>query len=288
MKDIVNWLLEVEHLANVLYQSAYEYFIDDKKLNEFLRHTAEDEAWHYHVIGSAANYFQNHSFPISQILLDDETKSRIENTFRKNIQAVLNKTLTVEQLIDCMVETEFSEWNMFFLYVVNTLKIKKSEFEYAASEMQHHLSHIEHFIQNETRFPHKVEEFKKLTTLYQEKILVVEDDAVLAGLLELILANEGVVHLAGNGQEALDKMEQHFYKLIVSDIDMPIMDGLTFYREAVAKYPKLNEVFIFLTGDLSPERELFCKKSGLLCLQKPVSVKDIRRISSEIIYRMKK
>jgi len=39
------------------------YFIDDRKLHDFLKHMAKDEAYHYQVVDSAANYFQQHQFP---------------------------------------------------------------------------------------------------------------------------------------------------------------------------------------------------------------------------------
>jgi CheY-like chemotaxis protein len=286
MKDIVDWLLEIEHLAHELYLSAAKYFVDDKKFNIFLKHTASDEAWHYNAMRNAAQYFQQHQFPTSPVSLDDKTKNRIEGAFRKNIAAVKNGTLSVEQLIDCMVETEFSEWNIFFLYVVNTLKEKKPEFEYVAAEMQHHIHHIEHFIENECGYPQKIEKLKELKAIHEEKILVVEDNPVVAGLLEALLSTTGTVHLAGNGQEALERIDHNFYRLIVSDIDMPIMDGLSFYNEAVAKHPPLGEIFLFLTGALSPERLAFFIEKGVPCLQKPASIEDIRRMTSEIIYRL--
>jgi hypothetical protein len=97
-------------------------------------------------------------------------------------EAVNNKTLSAEQLIGCMVETEFSEWNDIFLYVVNMLKDKEHDFENIASKMQHHVNHIEHFIKNECDYPQKIKKLKELTAVYEEKILVVEDNPVVAGL----------------------------------------------------------------------------------------------------------
>ncbi len=286
VKEIIDWLLEIEHLAHEFYLLAARRFVDDGNLHSFLKHTATDEAWHYHAMKNAAQYFQQHQFPTSPISLDDKTKKRIGDTFKKNIAAVKNDLLSPEQLIDCMVDTEFSEWNIFFLYVVNTVKGKNLEFDHAASEMQHHVLHIEQFIENECGFPQKIERLKKLTAVYEEKILVVEDNPVVAGLLEAVLSQTGTVHLAGNGQEAVEKTDHNFYRLIVSDIDMPIMDGLSFYKEAVAKYPPLHETFLFLTGDLSPERLAFFIEKGLPYLQKPVSIGDIRRITSDILYRL--
>lgn len=286
MKDIINWLLEVEHLAHELYLSAADYFEDDKNLNTFLTHTANDESWHYHVMESAAEYYKQNHFPICPIALDSKTKNRIGGAFRNNLKAVNDKSLSLEQLIDCMVETEYSEWNIFFLYVVNTLKNKSSKFEYVASEMQHHIEHIENFIQNESSYPHKIEKLKELAAIHEEKILVVEDNLAVAHLLEAILSPVGTVHLAANGRDAMEKVDQNFYRLIVSDIDMPIMDGLSFYKEAVTKYPPLKKIFLFLTGNLSPDREVFFLDKDIPCFKKPAPIKDILRTASKIIYPM--
>jgi len=98
-------------------------FVDNKK-HSFLKHTVTDEAWHYNAMKNAAQYFQQHRFPTSPVALDARTKNRIEGPLRKNIAAFKNDNLSAEQLLDCMVETEFSEWNIFFLYVINILKDK--------------------------------------------------------------------------------------------------------------------------------------------------------------------
>ena len=286
MKDVISWLLEVENLAHELYLSTADYFKDDEKLNTFLKHTAKDESWHYNVMESAAEYYRQNHFPISPISLDSETKSRIEGAFRKNLKAVNDKTLSVEQLIDCMVETEYSEWNIFFLYVVNMLKNKSRKFEYIASEMQHHIEHIEFFIENESGYPQKIKKLKELAVVHEEKILVVEDNPAIAGLLEALLSKLGTVHLAGNGLEAMGKIDKNFYRLIVSDIDMPIMDGLSFYEEAVTKYPPLNGIFLFLTGDLTPDREVFFADKDIPCFKKPAPIQDILSTASRIIYQM--
>jgi|WetSurMetagenome_2_1015567.scaffolds.fasta_scaffold171422_2 hypothetical protein len=59
MKDIINWLREIEHLANQVYLQAAAIYENDVKLKKFLDRTDEDEAWRYHVMGSAAEYMSS-------------------------------------------------------------------------------------------------------------------------------------------------------------------------------------------------------------------------------------
>ena len=58
------------------------------------------------------------------------------------------------------------------------------------------------------------------------EILIVEDSLVGAELLSRILANAGYqVRLSSNGMEALQALNEHLSALVISDIQMPVMDG---------------------------------------------------------------
>lgn len=66
--------------------------------------------------------------------------------------------------------------------------------------------------------------------LSQEKILVVEDDALNRAMLVEILSGQYATLEAENGQTALDILQTHTddVALILLDIVMPVMDGYTF------------------------------------------------------------
>ena len=61
-------------------------------------------------------------------------------------------------------------------------------------------------------------------------VLVVDDSAAIRKILTRVLRQTGMaiqtIHEAGDGQEALALMAQHRIDLILSDINMPKMDGL--------------------------------------------------------------
>lgn len=80
-------------------------------------------------------------------------------------------------------------------------------------------------------------------------ILLIEDNAgVLESTQELLQLEGFSVHTASNGQEGFLKIEQLLPDIIISDILMPLMDGLQLLSE-VARYPKLNTIpFIFLSA----------------------------------------
>ena len=82
-----------------------------------------------------------------------------------------------------------------------------------------------------------------------ETILVVEDDAALLDGLRDILELSGYrVITARNGAQGLVALEQHRPDLIVSDINMPRMDGYQFYGQVRAHPEWVSLPFIFLTA----------------------------------------
>ena len=83
----------------------------------------------------------------------------------------------------------------------------------------------------------------------QETILVVEDNRALREGLREMLGMEGFTVLtASNGREALDHMVAFTPDLILSDIAMPEMDGLTFFQEVRNRPDWVTIPFVFLTA----------------------------------------
>lgn len=84
------------------------------------------------------------------------------------------------------------------------------------------------------------------------RILVVDDDPNLLELLVDTLATVGYrVTPASDGHKALDRLREQRFYLVISDIKMPGIDGISLMRKIRRRYPNLPVVFI--TGVLSPQ-----------------------------------
>jgi len=84
------------------------------------------------------------------------------------------------------------------------------------------------------------------------KILVVDDEKVIIRSVEMVLKSEGYeIESASSGKEAILKMEQNSYNLVLTDLNMPEMDGITLIRWLRQKRPDIG--IVILTGYPSQE-----------------------------------
>ncbi|PXF50701.1 MAG: hypothetical protein C4B57_11790 [Deltaproteobacteria bacterium] len=69
------------------------------------------------------------------------------------------------------------------------------------------------------------------------KILVVDDDQSLREFLEILLAKEGYrVWSAPSGQKALQLMDRENISLVISDVRMPGIDGMTLLKKIKTRH----------------------------------------------------
>jgi putative two-component system response regulator len=105
----------------------------------------------------------------------------------------------------------------------------------------------------------------------------VDDDAQVRHVLARVIATHGLSPIeASSGAEALSALEREGeVPVCISDIYMPEMDGVTFLREAVRRYPDM--AMIMLTGVAEVSTAVECLKLGALdYISKPVMVEEVR------------
>ena len=79
-----------------------------------------------------------------------------------------------------------------------------------------------------------------------------------------------------SAQEALQKIADRDYDLIITDMHLPGMDGLYFYQQLRELRPELAQRVIFISGRLlSDEIGAFLGRVGCPLIKKPFSVADI-------------
>ena len=79
------------------------------------------------------------------------------------------------------------------------------------------------------------------------RVLLVEDDKNLSFILKSSLEQMiggYEIEVATNGKEGLEKLASGRFDVIVSDVEMPVMDGVTMVRQVRERYPDVPIVFI--------------------------------------------
>jgi len=95
-----------------------------------------------------------------------------------------------------------------------------------------------------------------------EDILVVDDDRLILEAVKRILECEGVVvHCAESGEEALEKIKERTFSLMITDLNMPGLDGLELSRIGLGIAPQMP--IIMDTGRISPKITRLAKEIGI-------------------------
>ncbi len=119
----------------------------------------------------------------------------------------------------------------------------------------------------------------------QIKALIVDDQASIRQVLANSMAEIGFTNIAQrkDGKEALEYLDQNPTHLVISDFNMPVMDGLALLR-AVRGNPKIQKVaFIILTGEASKDLVQEAVKAGVNnFLAKPYTVAKLREVLEKV------
>ena len=285
MKEIIGWIISIEDRARKCYEEAATCFSEDKELSRFLIHMAEGEELHSEIIRDIAEHLKHEPHPPFFISLDDETKRKIERPFVEFERALAEGKLTRKDLLEHIVAAEFSEWNDIFLCTINAVKDSPHKFSRVAPRMQQHKRCVERFLGSDPSLNGLVERIRGYSPVWQEHILVISDSEHIAALFAAVLREDGTVESAGNGEEALKKLESSYYAAIITCVEMPVLSGVEFYKKAVELYPHMNERILFCTDSVNEKDIPFFEKNNLKCLVHPVPVNVLRKEIADILDR---
>lgn len=120
----------------------------------------------------------------------------------------------------------------------------------------------------------------------QRLALVVDDDNAVRHAIKSVL--ERRLHLkvlvAANGAEGIRQARSHRFDLIISDVNMPIMDGIAFYDWIDKNQHQIVDKFMFVTGGNAQDTDVRSFRGGKVkVLDKPFALMDFVDNCSNIL-----
>lgn len=115
-----------------------------------------------------------------------------------------------------------------------------------------------------------------------KRILVVDDEENTRIALTRLLSREGYeVNTAANGLEALSSLRNNPAELIITDLNMPEMNGLAFLRELNREYPTSNVIMITAFGEVESYLEAL-NLGAFEYLNKPLRLDELRKVMGKM------
>ena len=112
-------------------------------------------------------------------------------------------------------------------------------------------------------------------------VMIVDDSAAIRKILQRMLVNSGVslgkILEAGDGLEALEGLKRQAVNLVLSDINMPNMDGLQLLSELKASPPFKHVPVIMITTEGGEARVMEALQLGAAgYIRKPFTADQIK------------
>jgi PAS domain S-box-containing protein len=117
------------------------------------------------------------------------------------------------------------------------------------------------------------------------KILVVDDEPAILSFLKELLTNEGYqVETLERADDALEKLRNQRYDLIMLDIKLPVMSGIELYRHIEKTKPTMVPKVLFITGDMvEPSTRDFLEKTKASYITKPFNMDHLKKEANHVL-----
>jgi signal transduction histidine kinase/ActR/RegA family two-component response regulator len=118
-----------------------------------------------------------------------------------------------------------------------------------------------------------------LGTTRRLRLLIVDDEVLVARAVRRVFEKEFRVEIALDGQSALEKLRKTDYDVVLCDVMMPGISGLDVYRQVRSENEALARRFVFATGGLfSQELSDNVKRLSNMIVEKPFDPAELRRV----------
>ena len=117
----------------------------------------------------------------------------------------------------------------------------------------------------------------EVNSAVKPRVFVLDDDPEMGRLVEKVLSRRNYdVTAAVSPQEALEELLTGIYDLLITDLRMPGMDGLSLLRICLEAVPRMKVVVMSAYGDMEDYRAAI-QAGAFGYLPKPLSINDLQQ-----------
>jgi two-component system, chemotaxis family, chemotaxis protein CheY len=115
--------------------------------------------------------------------------------------------------------------------------------------------------------------------------LVVDDSLSMREMVAFTLKSAGFeVVQAGNGQEGLTKLDQSSAELVITDLNMPVMDGITFIQQLRTRPKHRFTPVLMLTTESQDAKKQAAKTAGATgWIVKPFQPEQLLKVIAKVL-----
>jgi PAS domain S-box-containing protein len=121
---------------------------------------------------------------------------------------------------------------------------------------------------------------KRLSRPRRRRLLVVDDETLLARSIELQLQEDHDVEIVATGHAAIERLRREPpFDLVLCDMMLPDISGMDVFEQARAIGNGSHERFVFMTGgSFTPRVFKFLRDNEVPCLEKPFTAEQLKEI----------
>lgn len=118
-----------------------------------------------------------------------------------------------------------------------------------------------------------------------QTILTVDDAAAVRSMVSFTLKPHGFAVIeAEHGQDGLEKLKAGRVDLIITDLNMPVMDGFAFIKAVRADASQAGVPIVMLTTESAPEKKAEGKAAGATgWLNKPFDADQLTAVAKKLL-----
>ena len=276
ISELIEWLYPIEEVAGQTYRVIAAQFRGQPVFAAFLTRLAEDEDGHRRLLERARRLLIETTVDReADILINPESRDQFLQQLQQLRTQAATGALTETGALQQIAQAELSEWNDVFLYALAQFREYSPNFQQIVASIQRHEQHIKDYVAQLTPDQRLSAGFQLLPQVWDQKILVADDEPILRESLELFLGRMGQITTVNNGREALATAQHQFFDAIVSDVNMPEMTGTEFFHAMNKAAIPGRDRFVFVTGNNPDEVQRQCAPARVRVLTKPFKLDDL-------------